>query len=39
MENYTKILSEKTLIGAKSLCIRIDRVEGFIRVYNLSKLI
>ena len=27
-------ISYKTLIGAKPLCIRFDKVDGFIRVYD-----
>ena len=27
-------ISYRTLIGAKSLCIRLDKIHGFIRVHN-----
>ena len=31
-------ISDKTLIGAKPLCIRFDKVDGFIIVYDETKL-
>ena len=37
MKNQTKIvynISYKTLIGAKPICIRFDKIDGFIRVYH-----
>ena len=30
-------ISCKTLIGSKSLCIRFDKIDGFIRIYDGNK--
>ena len=30
-------ISYKTLMGAKALCIRFDKIDGFIRVYDETK--
>ena len=39
MKNHSKIFwfttfHKKTLMGAKPLCIRFDKIDGFIRVYD-----